>query len=631
MASSGKVLVPIFLLVSILCTVSVIYGALEMSDGERSALEVLQDLVNGKLSLKDIWNALTGEDAKADAKAEAKAEGTCAGPDTNGVYEFDVDGNCVKLSCKPGYFEQGGICIQQRDLSGDVYTGEVDVDCEISGYQLGECKNAFSGDVLTGDIGSCGIGQQTKTPLTSSLQIGITGTCEQQTTVQCEVPCPLECKAPESLWAPTDDAQCRAIHNGTSVVLGEIDPATGFGYCGQGTRTNTLSEGNITGDDQGGMNLEDYKSSINWSLCEEEKLGNCPLVPCTANLIDIGCPTSENDWDWIYANQGAVYTTESAEKVIRREIAMGDATLMEGVTRKKAIELGVLNTEGTEVLDITQMPVGSKIKFKSGEQNSYTYLLDNKCSIVELVPAYAPRISADCVYEIRDDGVCAEIGCGQMLKKWQSPVITKMAWGNGTCNLPQDIQVDCITQSVGCCDESLVGAWTEVEGYDGCVADVDGQYRRKSIRTGNGTLCSEPNEQLGALCSYDCKLEEIGLEHTGEVVSWNGMGCRQKYNEQKITSISLRAAKGGTVCPAIAVNDTFNSSEQVSAKLEGVDVSTVSVPDFKCGRWLYGGRCGIPNMDYDTGSCDNGYNCGDGDRFSGPVGWTGRPSFQMNC
>ena len=626
MASSGKVLVPIFLLVSILCTVSVIYGALEMSDGERSALEVLQDLISGKLSLKDIWNALTGEDDKADDKAE----GTCAGPDTNGVYEFDVDGNCVKLSCKPGYFEQGGICIQQRDLSDDVYTGEVDVDCEISGYQLSECRNALSGDVLTGDIGSCGVGQQTKTPITSSVQIGLTGTCEQPTTVDCEVPCPLECEAPESLWAPTGDAKCRAIHNGTPVVLGDIDPVTGFGYCGQGTRINTLSEGNITGSDQGGMNLEDYKSSINWSLCETEKLGNCPPTPCTENLIDIGCPTPEDSWDWIFANEGAVYTTESAEKVIGREIPMGDATLMEGVTRTQAIDLGVLNTEGTAVLDETKMPMGRKIRFKAGEQNSYEYLTEKKCSIVELVPAYAPRISADCVYEY-GYGECAEIGCGQMLKKWKSPVTTKMAWGNGTCNPPQAIQVDCSTQSASCCDTSLVGAWTEVEGYDGCVADVDGQYRRKSIRTGNGTLCSEPNEQLGALCSYDCKLEEIGLEHTGESVSWNRMGCNQKYNEQKITSISLRAAKGGTVCPAIAVNDTFNTSKQVSAKLEGVDVTTVSVPDFKCGRWLYGGRCGIPNMDYDNGSCDNGYNCGDGDKFSGMVGWYRRVPFQKNC
>jgi len=483
MASSAKVVVPIFLLVSILCTVSVIYGALEMSDGERSALEVLQDLISGKLSLKDIWNALTGEDAKA--------EGTCAGPDTNGVYEFDVDGNCVKLSCKPGYFEQGGICIQQRDLSDDVYTGEVDVDCEISGYQLSECRNALSGDVLTGDIGSCGVGQQTKTPITSSVQIGLTGTCEQPTTVDCEVPCPLECEAPESLWAPTGDAKCRAIHNGTPVVLGDIDPVTGFGYCGQGTRINTLSEGNITGSDRGGMNLEDYKSSINWSLCETEKLGNCPLIPCTGELIDIGCPTPEDSWDWIFANQGAVYTTESAEKVIGREIAMGGATLMGGVTRTQAIELGVLNTEGTEVIDETKMPMGRRIRFKAGEQNSYEYLTEKKCSIVELVPTYAPRISADCVYEY-GYGDCAEIGCGQMYKKWQRPVTTKMAWGNGTCNPPQAIQVDCSTQSASCCDERFVGAWTEVEGYQGCVAD-NGTMKRKYTRTGNGTSCSNSN------------------------------------------------------------------------------------------------------------------------------------------
>ncbi len=43
-----------------------------MSDGERSALEVLQDLISGKLSLKDIWNALTGEDDKVTTKLTTK-------------------------------------------------------------------------------------------------------------------------------------------------------------------------------------------------------------------------------------------------------------------------------------------------------------------------------------------------------------------------------------------------------------------------------------------------------------------------------------------------------------------------------------------------------------------------------
>jgi hypothetical protein len=175
-----------------------------------------------------------------------------------------------------------------------------------------------------------------------------------------------------------------------------------------------------------------------------------------------------------------------------------------------------------------------------------------------------------------------------------------------------------------------VGAWTEVEGYDGCVEDVDGQYRRQSTRPGNAA-CSNSNTKLGALCSYDCKLESLEMEYKGTMTSSSGMGCSGKYNKKDLTSISLRAAKGGTACPEININDTFQSSDQVNAKLEGVDFSAVSVPDFKCGAWLRGGRCGVSNMNYDTGTCVNGNNCGEGDNFSGQVGWYRKPSFQMNC
>jgi hypothetical protein len=624
MSSSGKVLVPIILIVSVLCTIGVIYGGLEMSDSQRSAFDVLKDLISGELTLKDIWDALTGKDGGD----------SCTGPDVNGVYALDSAGYCVKKGCKPGYFEQGGICLKQQDLSSNVYTGEESVDCQLdpdNPYFYGQCKHPSSGKVLTPYAGNCGIGIKTKTPNPKYIQIGLGGTCAEETLEECSVACPEVCTAPPSLWAPIDGAQCKAIVDGESVVLGEVDTETGFGYCGEGGIVNTFSQDNITGNDQGVMNLEEYKNSINFSLCEEEKGGNCN-VACTDNLIDIGCPSREGSWDWIVAMEGAIYKRESAQKVLNRQIAIGDAELMPGVTRQDAADLGVLNEAQTKVLDLTKMPKGVQIWFKAGETNSYQNLTANKCSIVELQDAEAPRISTPC--EITDvDGDCASVGCGQNYVKWRVPTVTKMAWGNGTCNPGSNVPINCEQQEASCCDVKYVREWEEETGYDGCVQDIDGQYRRQSTREGNGTLCSESNTRLGELCSYDCKLESLEMEYKGTITSSTSPSCAGKYNKKDLTSISLRAAKGGTACPEIStlLNVPFQSSDQVNAILEGADFSDVSVPDFKCGAWIRGGGCGIPNMDWDNGICLNGNNCGDGDKFSGLVGWKHRPSFQKNC
>ena len=622
MASSGKVLVPIILIVSILSTIGVIYGALEMSDSQRSAFDVLKDLISGELTLKDIWDALTGKDGGD----------SCSGPDTNGVYQLDSAGNCIKKGCKPGYFEQDGICFKQKDLSSNVYGGGESVDCQLdpdNPYLYGQCKHPSSDKVLTPYAGNCGIGIKTKTPNPKYVQIGVDGTCAEETQEECSVACPLECTAPPSLWAPKDGAQCKAIIDGKSVVLGEVDTVTGFGYCGEGGIVNTLSEDNINGNDQGAMNLEEYKNSINFSLCEEEKGGNCNIA-CTDNLIDIGCQSPADSWDWIVAMGGAIYKRESAQKVLNREIAIGDAELMPGVTRQDAADLKVLNETQTQVLDLTKMPKGVQIWFKAGETNSYQNLTANKCSIVELRDVEAPRISTPCEITYVD-GDCASVGCGQPFKKWITPTITKMAWGNGTCNPGSTTRGDCLQQEASCCDVNYVGAWEEVDGYEGCVQDVNGDYRRKSIREGNGALCSESNTQLGALCDYNCKLESIDMEYKGLLIESRTPSCQKQEYTKEITSISLRDARGGTACPDIStlLNVPFRNSDNLNTKLEGVDISDVSVPDFKCGSWIQGASdCGSSG-----GQCLNGYNCGDGDRFSGLVGKIGvrAPPFQKNC
>lgn len=239
------------------------------------------------------------------------------------------------------------------------------------------------------------------------------GTCEADTTEDCEVPCRDVCTAPDDLWVTDDNAECRAIRNGQSVVLGSES-----GYCGQGTKVKTLTLPETT-------NVEEYKTSINFSSCEPEKVEACS-VPCENNLVDVGCPTSLNSWDWVYANNGAVYTEESAKQVINRQITFDEAVPMPAVSREYAINLDALD-EATGEINEDKIPKGKKIKFKAGENHSYDYLTEQNCSIVELEDAQAPRVKTDCVIE-DVVGQCQSVGCGQPLERTITPTMTKPTW-----------------------------------------------------------------------------------------------------------------------------------------------------------------------------------------------------------
>ena len=120
------------------------------------------------------------------------------------------------------------------------------------------------------------------------------------------------------------------------------------------------------------------------------------------------------------------------------------------------------------------------------------------------------------------------------------------------------------------------------------------------------------------------------MEYKGLLIKSRTPSCQKQEYTKEITSISLRDARGGTACPDIStlLNVPFRNSDNLNTKLEGVDISDVSVPDFKCGSWIQGASdCGSSG-----GQCLNGYNCGDGDRFSGQVSLgMRRPPFQKNC
>ena len=377
-------------------------------------------------------------------REKPKKNGSCSGSDSNASYKYNDKGQCAIDKCNSGYVlaDNGVICITSNDSDsnggsgsggsgsgGSSSGGSGSLDCAIDGYTYGQCKNIVTSEVLTGDQGNCGIGTREKYP---NVTIGATGggTCEADTTEDCEVPCRDVCTAPDNLWVTDDNAECRAIRDGQSVVLGSES-----GYCGQGTKVKTLT---LTLPET--TNLEEYKTSINFSSCEPEKVEACS-VPCENNLVDVGCPTLLNSWDWVYANNGTVYTEESAIRVINRQITFDEAVLMPAVSRQQAINLDALD-EATGEINEDKIPKGKKIKFKAGENHSYDYLTEQNCSIVELEDAQAPRTAENCVIE-DVAGQCQSVGCGIPQQKTITPTVTSPSWGTGTCNIGREFNENC--------------------------------------------------------------------------------------------------------------------------------------------------------------------------------------------
>jgi len=543
---------------------------------------------------------------------------SCSGPDLNASYKYNDDGDCVFDECNEEFFLQDGLCLRRLDVnarnSENFSGGGVPVNCEIDGYTFGQCKSTETGEVLTGDQGNCGIGTRGKYP---NVTIGATGggTCEADTTEDCEVPCRDVCTAPDDLWVTDDNAECRAIRNGQSVVLGSES-----GYCGQGTKVKTLTLPETT-------NVEEYKTSINFSSCEPEKVEACS-VPCENNLVDVGCPTSLNSWDWVYANNGAVYTEESAKQVINRQITFDEAVPMPAVSREYAINLDALD-EATGEINEDKIPKGKKIKFKAGENHSYDYLTEQNCSIVELEDAQAPRVKTDCVIE-DVVGQCQSVGCGQPLERTITPTMTKPTWGDGVCNIPTAGTEVCQGQyAKSCC--SFAGDFTAITGDEGCFLE-ENIWKRKYTRTGHPG-CYEPDVELKAdpSCNRKCTLKSIEFESGGTVGTYYSRigGTSQSTNQaKKVKSVEyLEPRVNGTqkTCPynsGIAtyyrdavllpqVGDRFNrfNIETVKSRNDLTVHEDVGDINFSCGRTYK--HHGPPSNNVEKK--DDGTNCGDQD------------------
>src|SRR6056300_1647622 len=263
MSSSVDTAVPIIVLVTLVTLIGVIYGTLELYDNESSAWDLLKGLLSGDITLWDIW------------EGKKDRSGICAGPDLNAAYMYDEKGNCTFIGCKPGYFEQNGICIQQRDRSDDVYGGQEAVDCEFDGYK--EVTTCIPKDPNV----TCGIGVGTvqKEPNQINSAMG-GGTCPPMIEEDCDIKCPDICTIDKGeAYKEVEGAEVKAADNdGNIVVLGKAS-----GFCGTGTSIREYSPQSISNQfliDAGYHNLEAHLNELTpGNVCQESEPFSVN-VPC---------------------------------------------------------------------------------------------------------------------------------------------------------------------------------------------------------------------------------------------------------------------------------------------------------------------------------------------------------------
>ena len=449
--------------------------------------------------------------------------GVVCNDDKNAEYELDNQLKCKFVKCKDGYTaDSTGTCVGGKDTNLSVTSGEenISVDCEIdeiTPYTFGQCLNTVTGEPLSGDIDNCGTGRQRKTPNVKTVQIGREGSCPEQTHAECIVACPLECKAPDELWAPDDGAVCMAGTRKLGVTV-DVGGGTLVTYCGEGTQIKKLDGERITSSMMGGMDLEAYKNSINFNVCTSPTSKPCK-VECTNATQPVSCPISNYDIGWLYegGGTGTVYTKESAEGLLRGDINASQLELEPAVSRQDAIDSGAF-VSATGAVNNDLIPKGYKIKFKASNEYSTAWLREQGCSIFVLEEAQAPRTSEACTWT-ELPGACYDVGCGTLQQKTVDHNIAIQAWGNGSCDKPREFTQSCTARTASCCDERYVGAWTIVDGYKGCVAD-NGTLKRKYTRTGNAA-CSNSNEKYenDDNCNYIEGVAKVVLSSSYSIVN----------------------------------------------------------------------------------------------------------------
>ena len=533
MTSSGKVVVPIFLLLLIVLTITVIYGALEISDGERSALEVLQDMFSGK------------KDNSQDTEI------SCTGPEQNGFYDFDEDGNCVLKGCYTGYLPQNNGCVK---LSR--FTGNEAVNCEISGYTYSGCTP--KPDRKCGE----GAGTREKYPNIEKYATG-GGTCEYVTSEDCDIECPTNCSILPEHYSSVVDAACIGKStDGESVTLG-----TESGYCGSGEEQLQLIPENIRLEDAEAVGF----NTVEAYLAYANPGGVCPQTTPTACNVDcnqtasdgnpmedIGCNYSRTEYAYISDKSGPAicFNTESVKQYL-------GGTLDKPQPLETITASSVRRTDGS--YDMSLIPEDKKrgvhLLYRASNNLSFDNLVKNKCHLYKTEQCDAPKESVDCVLGNNVPDTCDMFnGCGQSYSKTITRVMTQQAFGDGRlCNEKYGSDdfhgmtyssTDNCQNAERCCEDN---DYKPVEGT--CSNQGFQTYRL------NDDYCEKTNllgdvsyefpEEVTKLCPVNCA--QSAWSDWGECEYNNETG---NYVKKRTRTTTTPALNDGTACGPLTEEET---------------------------------------------------------------------------
>jgi hypothetical protein len=578
MSSSVDTAVPIIVLVTLVTLIGVIYGTLELYDNESSAWDVLKGLLSGDITLWDIW------------EGKKDRSGICAGPDLNAAYMYDEKGNCTFIGCKPGYFEQNGICIQQRDRSDDVYGGQEAVDCEFDGYK--EVTTCIPKDPNV----TCGIGVGTvqKEPNQINSAMG-GGTCPPMIEEDCDIKCPDICTIDKGeAYKEVEGAEVKAADNdGNIVVLGKAS-----GFCGTGTSIREYSPQSISNQfliDAEYDTLEAYLNEVNpGGVCPDSEPFSV-TVPCGIGdnnlpMKDISCSYGTRVYEAIKNNDGepACFKTSVAEEFIAGNISF--AALQEGELPIITPDDVPLNDDGE--YDWTQVPdderKGRRIKYLSSLGVSAQTLQDNKCTLMTTEECDARVKDVDCEIGIINTGPCTDTTCDNNQEQAVTWGATTKQFGNGQA-CPDYTSVSyraCTTKSISCCTDAdykpdnnckdngqmtytldttscdkndlpdtkevdccYQSGFSRVPGYEGCAL-IGNLWKRKYTQTISdacGVDVKTEKFQYDGDCNYDC---EYTADYGGKTCEsrLSDYSCGTYWNHAIDTTITREAIGSGT-CP----------------------------------------------------------------------------------
>ena len=528
MTSPVRVAVPVALMVF---TMIILYGALEMSDSGKSAIDTLWDMMYGK----------------KEKEKPQDMEISCTGSDQNGFYQMDEDRNCTLKGCYLGYLPQNNACLKLAP-----FTGNEAVNCEISGYTYGACTpkpNRKCGE---------GAGTREKYPVIEEFASG-GGTCEYSIIEDCDIECPTTCGLKPEDYSAVDNALCIGVKSGDDgddeyITLGIDD-----GYCGQGTEQLQLIPENIESSvfkEFGFDTVEEYLEYANpGGVCREtEPIGcnvSCDQTDSDGNpLEDIGCNDMSSKYAYVSDPEGAVcFNSQSVNEYLNPT---------PGATLNQPVPLETITAEEVRNEDLTydmskiddDKKTGLYLLYRSNTDMSYDNLVKNKCHLYKTEPCDAPKESVDCLLGNSVPDTCEIFnGCGQSYSKTITRVLKRQAFGDGRTCIQKYGPDDSHGTTYSSTDNCL--------NADPCCVDSD-------YKPVEGT-CTGEGIQTYRLDDADCEkinlLDDEYYESPEEVTKpcdvnavcgWEDIGtCSSEGNQEQTRTTITSAINDGNPCDIV--------------------------------------------------------------------------------